>query len=396
MSRNKGNSILELLDDYVIVDIETTGLDPCYDQIIEIGALRVKDNKVVDKFNTLVQPSWFTIADDDVIEGIDYVSLNGKIGYFIDDFIINLTGITNEMLLTAPNTKTAISDFFSFINEKDIIVGHNVNFDINFIYDVYSELFNKEFKNDFLDTMRLSKCSLKDLEHHRLKDVSKFFNINYKNAHRAFTDCEITNQCYMLLKDYIIANNIALKKRNTKAKDIKTDKIHFDESSPIFQKTFAFTGTLENMTRSEAMQLVVDNGGINGDGVTRKTNYLVLGNNDYCTSIKDGKSNKQKKAESLILKGQDLHIISENVFCDMINDLSSSNTNENYHTNNQKNRAIKGSSKKNIHTFGCCSRYLKCSDAKECVHEDKQYAKGCAYYSNLKNGKIFYGKNRNV
>ena len=61
-----------------------------------------------------------------------------------------------------------------------------------------------------------------------------------------------------------------------------------------------------------------------------------------------------------------------------------------------KNRAIKGSSKKTIHTFGCCSRYLKCSDAKECVHEDKQYAKGCAYYSNLKNGKIFYGKNRNV
>jgi len=59
-------------------------------------------------------------------------------------------------------------------------------------------------------------------------------------------------------------------------------------------------------------------GGINGDGVTSKTNYLILGNNDYCSNIKDGKSNKQKKAEELILKGQELQIISENVFYDLL------------------------------------------------------------------------------
>ena len=65
------------------------------------------------------------------------------------------------------------------------------------------------------------------------------------------------------------------------------------------------------------MQLVADVGGINGDSVTKKTNYLILGNNDYCKAIKDGKSNKQKKAEKLILEGADLQIITENVFYDM-------------------------------------------------------------------------------
>jgi DNA polymerase-3 subunit epsilon len=66
------------------------------------------------------------------------------------------------------------------------------------------------------------------------------------------------------------------------------------------------------------MQIVADIGGIPGDGVTKKTNYLILGNNDYCKSIKGGKSSKQKKAEKLILEGADLQIIPESVFIDMI------------------------------------------------------------------------------
>ena len=66
------------------------------------------------------------------------------------------------------------------------------------------------------------------------------------------------------------------------------------------------------------MQVVADLGGINQNNVTKKTNYLVLGNNDYCSTIKDGKSNKQKKAEEYRLKGLDIEIISENVFYDMI------------------------------------------------------------------------------
>lgn len=72
------------------------------------------------------------------------------------------------------------------------------------------------------------------------------------------------------------------------------------------------------MTRKEAMQAVVNAGGICSDGVISSTNYLVLGNNDYCKSIKDGKSSKQKKAEKMQLAGSDIRTITEDIFYDML------------------------------------------------------------------------------
>ena len=66
------------------------------------------------------------------------------------------------------------------------------------------------------------------------------------------------------------------------------------------------------------MQLVVNLGGEIGDSVTKKTNYLILGNNDYCSTIKDGKSSKQKKAEKLIAEGYDIAVMPESVFYDLV------------------------------------------------------------------------------
>ena len=103
-----------------------------------------------------------------------------------------------------------------------------------------------------------------------------------------------------------------------RASDIVSSSENVDPSNPLFGKVCVFTGTLEKMVRKDAMQLVANLGGINADNVTKKTNYLVLGNNDYCSSIKDGKSSKQKKAEKLKLSGQDIEIIPENVFYDIV------------------------------------------------------------------------------
>ena len=105
-----------------------------------------------------------------------------------------------------------------------------------------------------------------------------------------------------------------------KAKDISSDCNDFDMNNPIFDKECVFTGKLDKMTRKEAMQIVADLGGKNRDSVTKETNYLILGNNDYCKSITDGKSSKQKKAESYKLKGQDIEILSEDVFYEIIDD----------------------------------------------------------------------------
>ncbi len=112
--------------------------------------------------------------------------------------------------------------------------------------------------------------------------------------------------------------NLELNGEGTCAKNIFPQTENFDETHPLYNKTCVFTGVLEKVDRKQAMQIVANLGGICGDSVTSKTNYLILGNNDYCRSIKDGKSSKQKKAEILKLKGNDIEIIPENVFYEMI------------------------------------------------------------------------------
>ena len=74
------------------------------------------------------------------------------------------------------------------------------------------------------------------------------------------------------------------------------------------------------MTRVEAMQMVVDRGGLISNSLNKSTNYLVVGSFDYVSSVKNGKSTKLKKAEELKLKGHDIEIVSENVFFEMMNE----------------------------------------------------------------------------
>lgn len=295
----KGKSVLEAIADYTVLDVETTGLDPAFDNIIEVGLVRVRDGSITDSFQSLVNP-----------------------GYEIDDFISELTGITNDMLAAAPNLNSVLPSALDFIG-GDIVVAHNANFDINFIYDSCTNLNLGPFTNDFIDTMRLSRRLFPQFQHHRLKDLIARFDIADCVDHRALKDSAQTQSCYEYLKRYIATNNINLddlakSSNGWSSKSITTEKSEFDESSPIFGKHFVFTGTLEKMIRKAAMQIVVDAGGTCGDSVTKKTNYLVLGNNDYCSTIKGGKSTKQKKAESLRLAGCDIEILSENVFYDMI------------------------------------------------------------------------------
>ncbi len=175
----KGLSTLNFPKDYVVIDIETTGLSPICDSIIELSALKIEDYKVVDKFSSLVNP-----------------------GFKINAFIEQLTGITNEMLYSASPIEEVLPSFIDFVGERHI-VGHNVNFDINFIYDACIKVLNKPFSNNFTDTLRLSKKVLKDLPHHRLADLSEHYNICYEGAHRALVDCQITQQCFLKLYEEI-------------------------------------------------------------------------------------------------------------------------------------------------------------------------------------------------
>ena len=301
---NKGNSLIDFPDSYVLLDTETTGLDPEYDRIIEFAGIKVKNNEIVDKFQTLIKPP-----------------------YKIDSFITELTGITNEMLKSAPTLEEVFPEIEEFI-KNEIIIAHNANFDINFLYESSLRLDGNGISNDFVDTLRLSRRIFPEEKHNRLCDLIERFSIGTNVEHRALSDVIQTNECYKYLKNYIAENNIEIsslfpkKKSNFRATEIKlnTDSQEINPDTSVFGRGFVFTGTLDKMLRKDAMQIVVNMGGFCFDTVTKKTNFLVLGNNDYCSTVKDGKSSKHKKAEQLMLKGQDIQIITENVFYDMINE----------------------------------------------------------------------------
>ena len=299
---HKGKSLLTLPDDYVVIDLETTGLSPEFDEIIEVSAIRFNSNKRIDSFSTLVKPK-----------------------HRIPEFITELTGITNDMVSHAPEIKKALKDLMSFLSPEDILLGYNVNFDINFLYDNCEYELEEPFRNNFVDVMRIAKRIEPALEDHRLGTLSSFYGIKTIH-HRAEADCDTCQQCYVRLKEKAIsifgsAEEFSKRRHNElKAKDIHATTETFDETHPFYKKTVAFTGALERMLRKDAMQIVVDLGGFVGDGVTAKTNYLVLGNLAYSSNVKGDKSAKLRKAESLVAKGQDLQIIPEDVFYDIIAD----------------------------------------------------------------------------
>lgn len=183
--RLKGQLINEFPSDYTVVDIETTGLSPDKCEIIEISALKVRNDKIVSEFSSLVKPS-----------------------QSIPPFISGLTGITDDMVAAVPEIQSVLPRFMNFV-ENDLILGHNVNFDINFLYDNWKKYFQKDFTNDFVDTMRLSRKHCK-ITSHKLKSLAKYYNISTDGHHRALIDCEITYKIYNCIKRKVFDNSANL------------------------------------------------------------------------------------------------------------------------------------------------------------------------------------------
>lgn len=173
---NNRKNLNKFVDDYVLVDIETTGLSPITDEIIEIGAIKVKQNKIVDKYNELI-----------------------KVNRVISPFITNLTGITNEMLQTGKNPITVYKEFIDFIGEN-VIIGHNVNFDLGFLTDKCKKYINYNLTNDYVDTMYLARKLVKDTMNYKLGTLAEYFNVSYEGAHRGLKDVEITYEVYNCLR----------------------------------------------------------------------------------------------------------------------------------------------------------------------------------------------------
>ena len=330
----KGMSLICFPADYTVVDIETSGLDLECNSVIEVAALRVRGGAVVDKFSSLIKPvKWYYLPDDydeDEYDDEDnaLIPLDECEGYYyIDEYITLLTGITNEMLDSAPEATSVLTEFVKFIGE-DILVGHNVNFDVNFLYEAISSNLGTPLKNNFIDTMRLSRKLFPESAHHRSCDLAENCGVAYEGAHRALQDCIITQGCFEKMRE-IVTDRYASEDEFAKlfnrhgskkidCSSIVAESTDFDEEHPFYHRTVVFTGALSGIVRKDAMQSVVNVGGYISDNVTKATNYLVVGSFDYIKSVKGNKSSKMKKAEKMKLDGFDIEVISENTFLEML------------------------------------------------------------------------------
>ena len=166
-----------MLKSYVCFDLETTGLDPLYNEIIEIGALKVRDGKVAERFMEFIHPQ-----------------------EEISPMITNLTGITNEMVANARPADTVISDFLEFC-EDDVLIGHNVGFDYSFMKSGASNL-GLTFEKFGIDTFKIAQRTLKSLPSKSLSSLCEYYQIENKAAHRAYYDALATAKLYQTLAHY--------------------------------------------------------------------------------------------------------------------------------------------------------------------------------------------------
>ena len=153
-------------DEIVVFDIETTGLSYMSCKITEIGAVKIRNGQVIDKFNTFVNPETH-----------------------IPEEIVKLTSITDEMVADAPLYSEALKDFMAFVGD-DMLIAHNANFDIGFIR-YFAGLAGIEFKNSYLDTLALSRFLNPQLKNHKLDTLVKYYDIGEFHHHRACDDAEV-------------------------------------------------------------------------------------------------------------------------------------------------------------------------------------------------------------
>ncbi len=155
-------------EDIVAFDLETTGLDPYSNSIIEIGAIRLLPDGEFEHFSTLVKPQ----------KPVPF-------------YVMQLTGIDNEMLVDAPDINSALAQFIEFIGNATLIA-HNAQFDMDFIGAKIAENDMNILQNPVIDTLSLSRILFPNLINHRLESVAGLFGYKLRDAHRALDDAEAT------------------------------------------------------------------------------------------------------------------------------------------------------------------------------------------------------------
>jgi DNA polymerase III subunit epsilon len=292
----------------VIVDIETTGLSSSSDDIIEIGAVRVNTQtwKIVDTFQTFTKPEpeyYFDDDDDEHNDGFE----GEKVEFKLDPFIIELTGITDEMLVGAPKNDDAVAAFLKFAGDSQVWA-YNAGFDSGFINQFTEE------KRSFRDVLSLARRAFPNMHSYKLGALAESLEISAPNAHRAVADCLTAHQVLKKTAE-IVGLELSPNRHDFDHKEYQASA-----EGVFFGKTLVFTGALQVMTRDAAAAKASAHGFTIAGGVSKKVHYLVVGIQDMSLLAGHDKSSKHRKAEDLIEQGHSIQIITENDFVQMCGD----------------------------------------------------------------------------
>jgi len=190
-------------DEIIVFDVETTRLSFTKDRLTEIGAVKLRNMQVVDSFNTMVNP-----------------------GRSIPEKIVELTGITDEMVSNAPDEAEAIRLFMDFCGKNPILAAHNANFDTSFINEACKRQ-NIDFEYNWLDTLILCQCMLPELGRHKLNLVAKHLKLGKFDHHRASDDALMLAKIYIELVGRLVTDKqlTLLEELNFKAGSIDVKKL---------------------------------------------------------------------------------------------------------------------------------------------------------------------------
>ena len=217
----------------IAIDVETPGISPEKERIIEIGAFRPETGEV---FRTLIQP-----------------------GRPLPERITELTGITDDMLVDAPEEKEAIGALLEFMGDDNVLLGHNISFDHSFIVQAIRRCGFAETEFLGIDTLKLSRVLCPELPNKKLETMVAHFGLTNERAHRAFEDAKVTVELYQCLK-----------KMNKEPELFVPVPLYFKakKTEPMTQKQRSYLNailkhhqlesqySMENLTKSEASRLI--------------------------------------------------------------------------------------------------------------------------------------------
>ncbi len=303
---------------YVVIDFETANSKP--ESACALGIIEVCDGNIINEKDFLIDPE----------DSFDY-------------FNSHLHGITYKTIKGKPKFYEIWTEIKDILNNK-FVIAHNASYDISVLRHVLDK-YNLEYPTfSYSCTRILSKKTWPNLLNYKVDTVANNLNIEFKH-HQECEDAKATSKIFETILQLNNTNDITKLHENLKVKigsispegytpakvkrshsnssnhssshikasDLIPETTEFDETHVFYNKGISFTGTL-SIQRKDAAQLAVNKGAFYCSTVTKKTNFLVMGVQDYKKFVDGEKSSKLKKAEELIEKGQDLEIIDENEF----------------------------------------------------------------------------------